>query len=88
MSKRIVATFHPQAWVNDYAIEVDPEGETRWDVTDGIVAMGLLKALEIRDDCYTSDDLRFSDNAPDWVRNWTGPFYVAVEDSIMSYFEE
>ena len=36
---RILATFHPQAWVNDYACPVDPEGETTFDVTDHILAL-------------------------------------------------
>lgn len=62
--------FHPQAWVNDWAIEVDPQGETEWEAGD--------VADDIADNTYESDDLRFHDNAPQWVRDWTGPFYVEI----------
>jgi hypothetical protein len=30
---RIIAEFVPQAWQDDYAVEVDPEGETTWDAS-------------------------------------------------------
>ena len=30
------ARFNPQAWVNDYAIDVDPQGPTTWDATDAV----------------------------------------------------
>jgi hypothetical protein len=64
--------FHPQAWVRDYAMDVDPEGPTDWSVpwTEG-------KPVPSNDD-YESDDLRFEGNAPEWVRNWGGPFYVEI----------
>lgn len=70
---RIVARFVPQAWVRDYAVEVDPYGPTTWDVTDQIVAMGEYAALALVDDQYATDDLRNHPNAPQWVKDWTGP---------------
>lgn len=85
-TKRITARFQAQAWLNDYAIDVDPEGPTTWDVTEEIVAMGRDKALALKDNQYETDDLRFSRNAPEWVREWTGPFYICVEESIAMYF--
>lgn len=63
--------FHPQAWVNDYAIAVDPEGPTEFEV--GIIFGG------IGDDTYESDELRFHENAPQWVKDWAGPFYIEVK---------
>ena len=34
-------TFHPQAWSNDYAIDVDPEGPTEFMVPDSeVVGLG------------------------------------------------
>ena len=33
MESKILATFHPQAWINDCAVEVDPEGPTEFDVS-------------------------------------------------------
>ena len=62
--------FTAQAWLNDYAISVDPQGDTVWldDVPPGL-----------EDDSYESDELRFSDAAPEWVKDWSGPFYIEVE---------
>lgn len=65
------AIFHPQAWVNDHAIEVDPEGETEWDVGD--------VSHDLKGSTYESDELRFHSNAPAWVREWSGPFYIEID---------
>jgi hypothetical protein len=65
-----IAHFHPQAWQNDYAIDVDPEGDTSWDV-------GEVPA-DLEDDNYESDQLRFHKNAPQWVQDWSGPFWVEI----------
>lgn len=63
--------FHPQAWQNDYAIPVDPEGDTEWwSAFDGVVVPD--------DDTYESDDLRYLPGAPQWVTDWAGPFYIEV----------
>lgn len=86
--KQIIARFHPQSWINDYAYPVDPEGETTWDVTDEIVAMGPQKALALHDDEYATDDLRFSKNAPKWIQEWSGPFYVEVSESIWRFYND
>jgi hypothetical protein len=88
MTKRIIAEFVPQAWVNNYAINVDPEGPTTWDVTDYILEnYSKERALALKDDDYPTDDLRNHASAPEWVRDWSGPFYVQVADSIEAYFE-
>jgi hypothetical protein len=86
MSKpRIIATFTPQAWVNDYAMSVDPNGPTTADLTDHIAAMGEAAMRELRDDDYDTDDLRHAPGAPAWWAEWSGPFYIAVADSIADY---
>jgi hypothetical protein len=82
--KRIIAEFVPQAWVNDYTITVDAEGETKFDVTNRILEMGREAALALRDDTYETDNLR--DLAPTWAQDWGGPFYVRVEMAIEEYF--
>jgi len=64
------ARFHPQAWVDDYAMAVDTEGPIEWEV--GAVPDTM------QDDEYESDDLRFHENAPAWVKNWSGPFYIEL----------
>lgn len=67
----ITAEFLPQAWVNDYGVEADPEGDTVWQVY----------AHEIELDQPDLDHLHTSLNAPDWVKDWNGPFevYITVE---------
>lgn len=82
---RVVATFHPQAWVNDNAVSVDAEGPATWDVTAEIIAMGSDRALAIRDRDDTSDGLAHSLLAPKWVKEWSGPFHVSVAESIGEY---
>lgn len=83
----LLAIFHPQAWVNDWALEVDPEGETEFDVGPEIRAMGREKALTLlTDDNYDTDELRTATNAPDWVKNWSGPFRIEVKDAISAYY--
>lgn len=76
------ATFQAQAWVNDYAIDVDPEGPTSWQVSERYLqelrAGGGERVLE--DNTYESDELRHDPAAPEWIRNWHGPFYIEVVD--------
>jgi hypothetical protein len=85
--QRIIATFHPQVWVNNYAVDVDPEGECDFDVTEHFVSLGEKAARAVRDYDDSSDALAALPQAPEWVRNWTGPFFVTVEESSRDYFE-
>jgi hypothetical protein len=69
------ARFQPQAWVNDYAIDVDLEGPEEWEIS-----------AEYAADLPTSDDhhddldwLKGDPAAPAWVRNHSGPFEIWVE---------
>jgi hypothetical protein len=99
---RYQAEFSPQAWQNDYAIPVDPQGETTWDVTEfveKILDEGLYRGTEIKREYAREwldatlergndhDDVLWQDeNAPEWVRNWSGPFdtylrVVAAEET-------
>lgn len=79
---RFQATFVPQAWQNDYAIRVDPKGDTVWDISTQFLLDStldkLFTAFARRD--YARDDLRFDPAAPSWVREWQGPFEVDLED--------
>lgn len=78
----ITATFHPQAWINDHAVPVDPEGETEFDATERVLE---LLTMTLADDDYRSDEIRAA--GPDWVKNWHGPFYIEVCENIEEYFE-
>jgi len=84
---RVEANFNPQAWVGRSAISVDPEGETSWDITAEIILMGEEAALQLKNDDYPTDHLRYSAKAPQWVQDWSGPFWIEVEDSIKEFFE-
>jgi hypothetical protein len=76
--ERFRARFYPQAWQNKYAIAVDPEGETEFDVTEEVEAI-LANDGEIPEaDTDQSDELKDAANAPKWVRDWSGPFYIEV----------
>jgi len=59
--------------MNDYAYPVDPEGPTTFEVDESELA-GL------EPDTNESDDLRFHANAPEWIREWSGPFYIDWEE--------
>lgn len=90
---KFIAEFAPQAWQNDYAIPVDPEGDTKWDATSFVEGMlrgdepGLDKE-QARDWLQRTlqsgdiDDILAQDpQAPAWVRDWSGPFdtYLEIE---------
>lgn len=87
---RFQARFNPQAWVNDYAIDVDPQGPTTWDATDAVASMPaeyrdqLVSEIEADDpfgwgEALDSWDWLHDDpNAPQWVRDWNGPFSIWV----------
>lgn len=76
------AYFHPQAWINDYAIEVDPEGVRRWTVSqehlDKIRSEHPDSIEALYDSSFVSDEVRHDPAAPEWVREWSGPFWVEV----------
>ena len=76
MAKHIRCTFRPQAWQHDYAVDVDPEGPTTWIMNAPIP---LPKPHS-----YDSDTLRDDPAAPQWCREWSGPFEVEFEDIILS----
>ncbi|WP_162820614.1 hypothetical protein [Microvirga calopogonii] len=66
---------------------VDPQGDTTWDITAEVIAMGRQKALELQDDQHNTDDFRFTLNAPKWVQEWNGPFYVEISDRLAAFYE-
>lgn len=74
------ATFTPQAWIRDQAIEVDAEGETSWDVSAYVATLQPgFRERAILTNTDESDQLREDPNAPEWIRNWRGPSYTTVE---------
>jgi hypothetical protein len=82
-TSRIVATFRPQAWLGDQAIDVD--GGYEFDCTDLILAMPREEALAIEDHTYEADAV-WRAHPISTEQPWHGPFEVEVADAIAEYF--
>lgn len=87
--RRVTAIFNPQAWINGNAISVDsPCGSDQaFDVTDLVLDLGRDEAIKVMDSRDSSDDFLRSHNAPKWAKDWPGPFFISVEQSIEDYFD-
>jgi hypothetical protein len=88
--QRYVAYFQPEAWVRDDAIPVDPEGPQEWDCTEFASkpdsAAYLARVADWRhespDDPFgmldNDDWFRADPAAPEWIRQWRGPFTIRI----------
>jgi hypothetical protein len=74
VQSEVTVRFTGQGWVNDYAIDIDPEGDTDWNVSDA-TADAIQPALDRGSDLDFVKGDRF---APEWVREWQGPFEINV----------
>jgi hypothetical protein len=79
------ASFDAEAWLNDCATSVDPQGDTDWDCTAFVDSQGLRpkveKAIAEQDEWLDRDDVLVDDPAaPAWIREWAwhGPFTITV----------
>lgn len=79
--ERIHARFTPEAWVNDYAMEVDAQGDRRIDVTYEMLLLGFETASGI--DSGDADHLQEAVRAPEWIRRWNGPFTITVHEGVI-----
>lgn len=77
--QKYIAKFTAQAWIGDYAQEIEPHGPDAWDCSAYMLALTpeQHEAALIPDD-YGSDNVRDDPAAPEWVRQWAGPFYITV----------
>ncbi len=75
--ERIMAEFRPESWIRNNAVEVDVDEDKEIDVTYEMLLMGFedASALQTQD----SDHLLEAVRAPDWIRNWAGPFTIDTE---------
>lgn len=73
MKRRV--TFTPQAWLNDHAIDVDPQGDTVFYVDNDHLKQFTDDALK-----YELEPYQDLPNLPEWIREWRGPFWFDVED--------
>lgn len=70
--------FRPQAWVNDYAISVDPKHPDIWEVPVSLLLQRFPTEQDWNDRHYDRDDLRYEPTAPRWIQEWSGPFEVEL----------
>lgn len=86
MDKQCLATFRPQAWINDNAVDID--GRLEFDITATIEALGREKALELKDNSTESDHLWIDyQRTHPRASDHNGPFVVQCEDAIAEFFE-
>lgn len=69
------ARFTPEAWIRDYACEVDAEGDQEWNLAVETVA-NFTTPESVQS--HNLDDLRGDPFAPEWIRDWTGPFTIEL----------
>lgn len=77
----ITLKFRPEAWVNDYAMSVDPEAPApdTWQVPKSTILEEFPTEEDWNNEAYKRDAMRFEGNAPKWIRDWTGPFEVEID---------
>lgn len=75
---RFTAEFSAQAWLSNHALSVDPDGDTTWDVTEHLKMLRPdLRPLVLKPG-LERDGLREAKTAPQWVREWSGPFEIEL----------
>lgn len=80
-TKQILATFLPQAWIDDYAVEID--GRDDVDVTQRVLGLSLAQIHHLQDHRASTDDLL---NGSSVALEHDGPFTVYVVDNICAFF--
>lgn len=74
----VIARFHPQAWINDHATDIDHDEPPRWALTPD-AAQHVMDIGGMTAHAADLDWLRDDATAPSWVRTWTGPFTISIE---------
>jgi hypothetical protein len=82
----VFATFFPQAWDNNHLIDLEPQGDSSFDVTPEVESMGQENALLIKDNSNASDVFQYAAHAPHWIKHWQGPFHIKVSESIQEHY--
>ena len=71
-------TFHPQIWHYGRAVTSDDTETYLVPIEHALTPDGELVA----DDTDGSDQLARVGDAPDIARNWSGPFYVTIDELV------
>lgn len=87
--KRVKALFVPLDAIGIDSFAPSSEQQAAlFDITHVVMAMGREQALLLKDGDQAANALRECATVPEWVKQWTGPFEVRVQDSVVSYFAE
>lgn len=72
----ISITFTPEQWQNDYAVAIEPMGDTVFDATHLFLTDFLQEAMATDMNAATEYGDRFleSHNTPEWMKDHSGPF--------------
>ena len=76
---RVKCDFLAQTWMKDWAMAVDPNGDTSWDATFDAVRWGEAAARKMLESDMDEFAIEGA-TAPEWIRQWTrsNPFEVMV----------
>ncbi|MBE0562561.1 MAG: hypothetical protein IH622_17285 [Ochrobactrum anthropi] len=80
--RRVTLTFMPQIWRHDQAIEVDVSEPKDWTVALSLLLERFPTEAEWDANAQIRDDLRHEGDAPQWIRDWPGPFEVRLDDDV------
>jgi len=84
--ERIVARFHPQTVIGDGCYDADVLGDDRIDATYELKLMGEEAVTAMQDSDDEAEALKEAVRAPEWVREWYGPFSVDVRNAAAGYY--
>ena len=86
MLDKILATWQPQHWIFDNAVDSGPP--ITIDVTHEVLKLPLAEIKRLQDNRDSTDELvLFSKNLPEEVLSHNGPSYVTVVDSVCAFFK-
>ena len=88
LREKVEAEYEPQAWQNDYAIEVDPEGDTAIDITWEVLTMDREEAMSFQDNRDFTESLIEALMVPEWIRDRQGPSSIRARYAVDRFFEE
>jgi hypothetical protein len=75
-----IATFHPRARTKNFTVNASPPGPDQWDVCAYLQSLSKAERAEcLAPQSAVADRLKTDPAAPQWVREWRGPFHVTVE---------